>query len=89
MPYALICRDKPGALDIRQANRVQHLEYIDMTGCVSLAGPFLKDGEMCGSLVVLDVETYDQAKEWAAQDPYAQAGLFEDVQIMEWKRVVG
>lgn len=89
MPYALICRDKPGALEIRQANRAQHLEYIDLTGCVSLAGPFLEDGQMCGSLVVLDVETREAAESWAAQDPYAQAGLFERVEIMEWKRVVG
>lgn len=89
MPYALICRDKAGALEIRQANRAQHLEYIDLTGCVSLAGPFLEDGQMCGSLVVLDVETREAAESWAAQDPYAQAGLFERVEIMEWKRVVG
>ena len=89
MLIALIAIDKPGALDIRKANRDAHLAYIQKTGCVSLAGPFLEDGAMTGSLLVLDVETMDAARDWAANDPYAKAGLFESVTLREWKKVVG
>ena len=89
MLIALIAIDKPGALDIRKANRDAHLAYIQATGCVSLAGPFLEDGAMTGSLLVLDVETMDAARDWAANDPYAKAGLFESVTLREWKKVVG
>ena len=32
MLIALIARDKPGALEIRKANRESHLAYIDATG---------------------------------------------------------
>ncbi|MBK1634854.1 YciI family protein [Rhodovulum adriaticum] len=88
--YALICRDKPGHLDTRTANRQAHLDYVAETGVVTLAGPFLDDaGAMCGSLVVIDVADKAAAEGWAANDPYAKAGLFEDVTIQAWKRVVG
>lgn len=90
MLHTLICLDKPGALDIRKANRDAHLAYIAETGVVEQAGPFLDDaGQMIGSLVILSVETPQAAADWAANDPYALAGLFDSVQIMPWKRVVG
>ena len=90
MQVALICRDKPGALQIRIDNRKAHLDYIASTGIVSLAGPFLDhDGQMCGSLVILDVEEFAEAEAWAAEDPYAKAGLFSDVSLQAWKKVVG
>lgn len=90
MPFSLICLDKPGALDTRKANRDAHLAYIADTGVVEQAGPFLDDdGAMIGSLVILSVETQEAAADWAANDPYAKAGLFDSVQIMHWNRVVG
>jgi uncharacterized protein YciI len=30
-----------------------------------------------------------QAQAWADGDPYAKAGLFAQVTLQEWKRVVG
>ncbi|MXU64811.1 YciI family protein [Oceanomicrobium pacificus] len=90
MLYALICRDKPGAIETRKANREAHLDHIRSSGVVQQAGPFLDaDGQMCGSLLILDVETRAEAEAWAAADPYAKAGLFENVSIEAWNRVVG
>ncbi|MCW2302332.1 uncharacterized protein YciI [Rhodovulum sulfidophilum] len=90
MYFALICRDKPGHLEIRKANREAHLAYVAETGVVTQAGPFLDEaGEMCGSLVILDVEDKAAAEAWAANDPYAGAGLFESVSVQAWKKVVG
>jgi len=87
--YAVICRDKENHLETRMANRASHLAYIEETGCVVMAGPFLQDGQMCGSLVILDRPDLAAAQEWAAGDPYARAGLFEDVTVQEWKKVIG
>jgi uncharacterized protein YciI len=90
MLIALIAKDKDGALETRKENRAAHLAYIEETGVVAQAGPLLSDaGEMCGSLVILDVENMDAAQSWAANDPYAKAGLFANVQLIEWKRVIG
>ena len=90
MRVALICIDKPASLQIRLDNRAAHLGHIQATGVVEMAGPFLDgDGQMAGSLVVLSVETLGAAKDWAAADPYAVAGLFASVDIREWKKVIG
>ena len=90
MLVALMARDKPKSLDIRKANRAAHLDYIEATGVVSMAGPFLdENGSMSGSLVILDVPDMDAARSWAENDPYAKAGLFETVVLSEWKKVVG
>jgi uncharacterized protein YciI len=90
MLIALIAHDKPGALALRMENRQAHLAYIESTGVVAQAGPLLDaQGQMAGSLVVLDVPDMAAAQSWAANDPYAQAGLFADVQLHAWKRVIG
>ena len=90
MRFALICHDKAGALQVRLDNRAAHLAHIQATGVVEMAGPFLDpQGQMTGSLVVLDVESLAAAQAWAAADPYALAGLFHSVTITEWKKVVG
>jgi uncharacterized protein YciI len=90
MLYALICDDRPGAFEVRKANREAHLGYIRETGVVAQAGPLLDaDGAMAGSLVILDVADRAAAEAWAAGDPYAKAGLFAQVAIRPWNRVVG
>lgn len=90
MLVALIARDRPGALEIRKANRAAHLDYIAATGIVSQAGPLLDSQEqMIGSLVILDVADMAAAESWAAGDPYAKAGLFGSVELIPWKKVIG
>ena len=55
-----------------------------------MAGPFLDPaGQMTGSLIILSVDSLQAAQDWAASDPYAKAGLFEQVRITEWKKVIG
>ena len=89
MLYAVICRDKPGALEIRKATREAHLAYIQKTGIVDMAGPLIEGGQMAGSLVILKADSADQALAWTRDDPYAHAGLFQSVEVIEWKKVIG
>jgi len=89
MRVALICIDKAGALQTRLDNRAAHLAHIDASGVVEMAGPFLQDGAMIGSLIILDVPDMAAAQDWAANDPYALAGLFQSVTLHEWKKVIG
>jgi uncharacterized protein YciI len=56
---------------------------------VTQAGPLLDDaGEMIGSLVILEVQDMAAAQVWADNDPYAKAGLFDSVELIEWKKVI-
>ncbi|MEM8790464.1 MAG: YciI family protein [Pseudomonadota bacterium] len=91
MLYAIICIDKPGALQTRLDNREAHLAHIDASnGAIVQAGPFLDhQDKMCGSLLIMEADDASVAEAWAANDPYAKAGLFESVEIRPWRRVVG
>ncbi|PKA40720.1 YciI-like protein [Rhizobium sullae] len=85
MLFALLCKDKPGHLNVRMETRATHLEYLNKLnaeGRLSIAGPFLDgEGKPCGSLVIVKAETAEEAKALADADPYAKAGLFESVEI--------
>lgn len=90
MLVALMARDKPGALAVRQQNRAAHLDYLKSTDLVAQAGPLLDgEGQMAGSLIILDVPDMQAARDWADADPYARAGLFESVTLTHWNRVIG
>ena len=90
MRIALVTYDKPNHLHVRMENRESHLDYIEQTGVVEMAGPFLDmDGQMCGSLIVLDVEDMASAKAWAENDPYNKVGLFENITLNVWKKIIG
>jgi uncharacterized protein YciI len=90
MRYALICIDKPNALQTRVDNRAAHLEYIKDLEWSSRRGPSStrrgRCAAACWSWMSLSKA---EAEAWAAADPYAKAGLFQSVMIQEWKRVIG
>ena len=89
MRTALIAKDKPGALEIRKANRDAHVAYLKATDAVEMAGPFLDgNGDMCGSLIILNMDL-PAAQDWAANDPYKLAGLFDSVELIPWNKVIG
>ncbi len=89
--YVLICIDKPNSLELRQTHRPAHLAHVGAhAAMVRLGGPFLSpDGEMNGSMLILEAE--DEAAIWAFSDgdPYRQAGLFESVQVRGWRYTGG
>jgi uncharacterized protein YciI len=87
--FAVICRDKPGRLDTRMATREAHLAWLNGAGRVQLAGPFLQDGNPCGSLLIIESDDIDAARAWAAEDPYVAADVFESVEVMPWRKVIG
>lgn len=91
MLFAFICQDKPGALQVRLDTRPEHVAYLNALnteGTLAFAGPFLgEDGKPTGSLVVVKAETIEAAREIAANDPYAKAGLFASVEVKAWNWV--
>jgi uncharacterized protein YciI len=87
MLYVVTCTDRPDGLALRQANRPEHLDYLNSLGeAVVLAGPFLdpESETMNGSLIVIEAESLEAARALAAGDPFAKAGLFATVEIRPW-----
>ncbi|MFN3645189.1 MAG: YciI family protein [Gemmobacter sp.] len=89
MPFVLLCQDKPGALQTRLDNRPAHLDYLNASGVVLFAGPFVEGGNPVGSMVVVDLPDMAAARAFAEADPYARAGLFASVSIREWRKAIG
>ena len=87
--FAVICRDKPGALQTRLDTRDAHLAYLHDSGIVRMAGPLIEQGQMCGSLLVVEADDLAGAQDWSAKDPYKAAGLFGSTEVVEWKKVIG
>jgi uncharacterized protein len=88
--FVLHCLDHPGALDLRLAHRPAHLDYARSFGAqLKLAGPLLDDaGDPIGSLLLIDVADRAAANAFAANDPYAKAGLFQSVDIRPFRHVL-
>lgn len=89
MLFAIICVDKPASLDLRQATRPRHLEYLKSHAHHLLhAGPMLDPaGQPIGSLLLIDATSRAEAEALAAEDPYAEAGLFESTVIRPFRSV--
>jgi uncharacterized protein YciI len=89
--FVLLCTDKPNALELRMATREAHLTYVRANaGLVKLAGPMSdENGDMAGSMFILDVEDLAAAKAFSAADPYAQAGLFDLVVVKAFRATIG
>ncbi len=86
MLFALLCNDKPDHLQVRLDTRPAHLDYLKALGDgLKFAGPFLgEDSKPNGSLVVVEAADQAAAEKIAANDPYALAGLFENVTVRPW-----
>lgn len=89
--YVLFCVDKPNSLSVRMAAREAHLAYVRGFGDkLRLGGPMLDDnGDMAGSLIVMEAETRAEAEAFNAQDPYTLAGLWERVDIKVLRATLG
>ena len=81
MLFAVYALDKENSLQIRMDTRERHLAYL-MNSPLVFAGPLLdEEGNMCGSLIVLEMEDISEVEEFTESDPYAIAGLFKSVEI--------
>jgi uncharacterized protein YciI len=93
MLFMVLCYDKPGSVTLRMETRAAHLSYLQDAGeRVKLAGPLMSSDEKSepiGSLILIDGASEMAVKLFAENDPYNTAGLFEKVEIREWKAGLG
>ena len=98
MWYAIISQDIENSLPLRKEARPAHLERLEALkneGRLLIAGPHPAiDSEdpgeagFTGSLVVAEFESLDAAQAWADADPYVAAGVYANVVIKPFKKVL-
>jgi uncharacterized protein YciI len=97
MLYAVISEDNDNSLEKRLSARPAHLERLQQLknqGRLVLAGPHPAiDSEdpgsagFTGSLIVAEFESLEQAQQWADDDPYIAAGVYQQVIVKPFKKV--
>ena len=98
MWYAIISEDSKTSLAQRLAARPAHLQRLQELkddGRLFVAGPHpaidsLEPGEagFTGSLVIAEFPSLTQAQQWADADPYVAAGVYRQVTVKPFKKVL-
>ncbi|MBI5612492.1 MAG: YciI family protein [Gammaproteobacteria bacterium] len=98
MYYAVSGRDVPDSLSKRQAARPAHLarlEQLKNEGRLLAAGPHPAiDADdpgpagFTGSLIIAEFDSLDDARAWAEADPYVAAGVYAEVSVLPFRKVL-
>lgn len=98
MWYAIIAEDKAGSLAQRLEARPAHvarLQQLQAEGRLFAAGPHPaidsdNPGEagFTGSLIIAEFASLTAAQAWAADDPYIAAGVYQQVTVKPFKKVL-
>ena len=86
MQFVIIGEDGNNRFELRQKTRSDHLTYWGEKGEAFLSGgPFLNDMDQpVGSMIIVEAQSLEQAREWAEADPYMVAGVFEKLSVRRW-----
>lgn len=98
MWYAVISEDIKDSLPRRAQARAAHLARLSTLldeGRLLVAGPHPAiDAEdpgpagFTGSLIVAEFASLEEAEAWARDDPYVEAGVYANVVVKPFKRVL-
>ncbi len=98
MLYAIISQDKQDSLTDRLDARPAHLDRLNQlkeNGRLILAGPHPAIDSpdpgaagFSGSLVVAEFSSLQEAQTWADADPYNAAGVYQQVTVKTFKKVL-
>lgn len=78
MIYAIVSVDKGDASEQRKAARPLHKEYVKgIADKIVDAGAVLRcDGEVASTVLIIEVESLEEAEQIAARDPYVESNIF-------------
>ena len=98
MFYAIISQDVENSLEKRLGARPAHIERLNTlkdSGRLLIAGPHPAidsndpgDAGFTGSLVVAEFDSLEDAQHWADTDPYIEAGVYAQVIVKPFKKVL-
>ena len=98
MLYAIIASDIENTLSKRLEARPAHLarlETLKNEGRLIIAGPHPAidsndpgEAGFTGSLVIAEFDTLQDAHNWADNDPYISAGVYDKVVVKPFKKVL-
>lgn len=91
MLILIMAKDHPHSTELRKQVRPEHLARLEQLAAenrLRMAGPLLDEEKPSGSLILAEFDSLAEAQLWAEQDPYMQAGVYADVQVLPFKQVL-
>ncbi|WP_303783501.1 YciI family protein [Azovibrio restrictus] len=98
MPYLILGEDVPGSQQARLAARPAHLarlQALQAEGRLLLAGPCPAidspdpgPAGFSGSLIVAEFPSLEAARAWADADPYVAAGVYGQITVKPFRKVL-
>ncbi len=98
MFYLIYSEDVENSLSLRMGVRESHLarlKTLQDQGKLLVAGPCPAidtenpgDAGFTGSLIIAEFDSLADAKSWADQDPYIAAGVYKNVTVKPYKKVL-
>lgn len=88
MPYMIYSVDKSDSQSIRDTHRTAHYAFLEARQHLLISSGGLQDDagqRFIGSVILLDVDTREQAQAFVDEDPFTRAGLAQTVVIERWK----
>lgn len=98
MLYMIVGTDKENSLEDRldaRPDHVQRLQALQAEGRLILAGPNPAidstdpgPAGFTGSLIVAEFDSLETAQAWADADPYVAAGVYQNVMVKPFNKVL-
>lgn len=98
MYFTIIAEDVLNSAEKRKQNRVAHLQrlhVLNQQGRLLIAGPNIEDEKAegiqdtyIGSVIVADFESLEDAQKWAETDPYMVAGVYSNIKVKPFLKVL-
>lgn len=89
MAFLIYTQDVEGGAEIRKEQLQAHLDYLDqnVTRLIASGGIMNIEGTRpIGGLIIVDVDTEEEALAFAKADPFGAAGLFKEIRVQRWKQ---
>lgn len=98
MLFSIVSTDVPDSLPLRRQVRPAHLERLKVLvqeGRLVLAGPNPRieaedpgEAGFSGSLIIAEFDSLTTAQAWADADPYVAAGVYAEVSVKPFKKIL-
>jgi len=93
--YVITAIDAPNSAEKRLTARPSHVErllQLKNQGRVLMAGPLLSadnsEAPACGSLIVAEFDSQQEAQDWINADPYFAAGVYAKADVRPFLKLL-
>ncbi|MDR5654812.1 YciI family protein [Ruixingdingia sedimenti] len=88
MPYMIFTQDVEQGAEIRKQHLDAHLAYLEgrVEILIASGGLLNEEPRAIGAVILINVDTREEAEDFVHNDPFYKAGLFKTLVIQRWRQ---